>query len=192
MGTLRERNRQAAYAEISEIAMRLFMEQGFDNTTVEQIAAAAGVSPRTFFRYFATKEDIVTGDLVQLGEVVKAALQARPPQEGPWEALVAALASLADAGGKPHHALQTAILTTANPALRARHLEKHLRWQEMLVPEVERRLGLEPGPVPDPRAHAIVGACLACLDTAMEIWARRNGEGALEEIFVQALDGVRG
>jgi AcrR family transcriptional regulator len=190
-GTLRERNRQAAYAEISDTAMRLFMEQGFENTTIEQIAAAVGIAPRTFFRYFATKEDIVVGDLVRLGEVVKTALEARPPEEGPWDALTAALAALSDAPDKPSRALETALLTTANPSLRARHLEKHLRWQELLVPEIERRLGIEPGPVPAPGAHAIVGACLACLDTAMEIWARRNGEGTLEEIYLEALAAIR-
>lgn len=190
-GTLRERNRRAAYAAISDTAMDLFMGQGFDNTTIEQIAAAAGISQRTFFRYFATKEDIVVGDLNALGEVVRDALAARPPEEGPWEALPNALRALADAPDKPRHALETALLTTANPILRARHLEKHLRWQELLVPEIERRMGIEPGPVPDPRAHAIVGACLACLDTATEIWARRNGEGSLEEIYFDALAAIR-
>ena len=191
MSTLRERNRKAAYTEIRDTAIRLFMDQGFENTTIEQIAAAVGMSPRTFFRYFATKEDIVVGDLVGLGEVVLSALQARPPQEGPWEAMVAALAALADAPETPRHALETALLTTANPSLRARHLEKHVRWQELLVPEIERRMGIEPGPVPDPRAHAIVGACLTCLDTAMEIWARRNGEGTLEEIYLEAFTAIR-
>ncbi|MEV0297572.1 TetR family transcriptional regulator [Nocardia sp. NPDC050710] len=190
-GTLRERNRQNAYAEIGDTAMRLFMKQGFEQTTIEQIAAAVGISTRTFFRYFATKEDIVVGDLMALGEVVQAALRARPVEEGPWEAMTAALAALTDAPHKPRRALETALLTTANPALRARHLEKHLRWQELLVPEIERRMGVEPGPVPDPRAHAIVGACLACLDTAMEIWAKRDGEGTLEEIYLEALTAIR-
>src|ERR1700761_6033665 len=131
-GTLRDRNRRQAYAEISATAMRLFAEQ----------------------------EDIVVGDLVRLGAIVRDALVARPPEEDPWQALTAALAALADAPGKPAAALETALLTSANPTLRARHLEKHLRWQELLVPEIERRMGLTPGPVPDPRAHAIVGACL--------------------------------
>jgi AcrR family transcriptional regulator len=190
--TLRERNRRAAYAQISGVALRLFADQGYESTTVEQIAEAAGVSARTFFRYFATKEDIVVGDLVQLGDVVAAALAARPPEENPWVALTSSFAALADAPGRPvDRDLLIARLTTANPALRARHLEKHLRWQALLVPLLERRMGLEPGPVPDPRAHAIVGACLACLDTAMEIWARRDGDGTLEEIYLEALAAIR-
>ncbi|MGF6883138.1 AcrR family transcriptional regulator [Nocardia sp. GAS34] len=164
---------------------------GCEQTTIEQIATAVGISTRTFFRYYATKEDIVVGDLMALGEVVRAALVARPAEEGPWDALSAALAALAETAGNPRRALEIALLTTANPGLRARHLEKHLRWQQLLVPEIERRMGLQPGPVPDPRAHALVGACLACLDTAMEIWAKRNGEGTLEEIYVEALTAVR-
>jgi AcrR family transcriptional regulator len=191
MSTLRERNRQAAYAEISDTAMRLFSKRGFDDTTVEQIAAAAGISPRTFFRYFASKEDIVVGDMLRLGEVVRDALRERPAAEDPWQAMTNALAALADAPGRPTRALETAMLTSANSSLRARHLEKHLRWQELLVPELEKRMGREPGPIPDPGAHAIVGTCLACLDTAMEIWARRNGEGNMEEIYLQALAAVR-
>lgn len=123
-----------------------------------------------------------------LGEVVQAALRARPVEEGLWDAMTAALAALTDSPHTPRRALETALLTTADPALRARHLEKHLRWQELLVPEIERRMGVEPGPVPDPRANAIVGACL---DTAMEIWAKRNGEGTLEEIYLEALTAVR-
>ncbi|MFX6226362.1 helix-turn-helix domain-containing protein, partial [Acinetobacter baumannii] len=57
--SLWERSRRAAYAEISGIAMRLFLDQGFEQTTIDQIAAAAGISRRSFFRYFGTKEDVL-------------------------------------------------------------------------------------------------------------------------------------
>ncbi|MFI1395529.1 TetR/AcrR family transcriptional regulator [Streptomyces sp. NPDC020681] len=190
--SLWERSRQAAYAEIVETAMRLFMEQGFENTTIDQIASAVGISRRSFFRYFGTKEDIVFGDLNELGHVVKAALEERPPEESPWDALLAAMGALSGATGfSPERGFEIAKLTLDNPSLRARHIEKHLRWQEILVPEIEKRLGIKSGPVPDPRAHAIVGAALTCLDTAMEIWARQDGRGSLEDLYLQAVTAIR-
>ena len=69
------RSRQAAYAEITAIAMGLFLEQGFEQTTIDQIAAKAGISRRSFFRYFGTKEDIVLGDLAADGERMRDALE---------------------------------------------------------------------------------------------------------------------
>ena len=57
--TLQQRRRLETAAEVSRVAMLLFAERGFDAVTVDEIAAAAGISPRTFFRYFASKDDIV-------------------------------------------------------------------------------------------------------------------------------------
>ena len=81
--SLWERSRQAAYAEITAVAMRLFLEQGFEQTTIDQIAATAGISRRSFFRYFGTKEDVVLGDLARDGERVREALAAVPLTTGP-------------------------------------------------------------------------------------------------------------
>src|SRR4051812_710609 len=91
MGTnevgLRERTRRAVRAELVEIAVNLFLTQGFEATTVEQIAAAAGLSRRSYFRYFASKDDVFVEVISVLGQGVAAALTARPPEEAPWAAL---------------------------------------------------------------------------------------------------------
>ena len=89
--SLWQRSRRAAYEEITSVAMGLFLEQGFEQTTIDQIASSAGISRRSFFRYFGTKEDIVLGDLASQGELVKAALEQVPATVGPWEALREAL-----------------------------------------------------------------------------------------------------
>ncbi|MDP9793656.1 AcrR family transcriptional regulator [Catenuloplanes nepalensis] len=186
---IRERNRRAVEREIADAAMRLFVAQGFDATTTDQIAREAGVSPRSLFRYVGSKEDIVLGDMLAAGQSVLAALRDRPAGEEPWEALRAALHVLED--NPPERALAITEMFLNTPSLRARRLEKRLAWLDLLVPEVTRRLGREPGDVPDPAAHAIVSAALACLDTAAEIWARRGGTGDVGAIFDEAVDAVR-
>lgn len=190
--SLRDRTWRAVRAEITDAAMRLFAERGFGATTVEQIAEAAGISRRSFFRYFETKEDVVLGDLTALGEVVKAALEAQPPEEPAWPALRAAFLALRGPDHSTAADLAAAKVWHAAPSLRARHLEKHLRWQELLAPDIARRLGLPTTPSPDPRARAVVAAALVCLDTAVDAWRESDGQANLEELYDQAVAAVRG
>lgn len=193
---LRERTRRAVQAEIGATAMRLFLERGFDDTTMEQIANEAGISRRSLFRYFGTKEDIVLGNLVEAGERARDALEARPADEPPWEALRAALESLADAPGySPERDLAVAEMLHGTPSLRAAHIEKQLRWQELLVPNIAARLEALPGAeadASDPRARAIVACALTCLDVAVESWTRGDGKEDLAELYDRAVAAVRG
>lgn len=191
--TLRERTRQAVQADIAATAMRLFLERGFDATTMEQIATAVGISRRSLFRYFATKEDIVVGDLVERGRRVQVALESRPPGEGPWDALRAALETMArEPAYSTEWASKVFRMLAETPSLRARQLEKRLQWLEMLVPDIERRLGVAPGSTGDPRAPAIVSSALACLDVAVEAWTRGGGESSIEDLYDAAVAAVRG
>src|SRR5215472_15110349 len=86
---LRERKKAKTRAAIQRHALRLFHEQGYEATTVEQIAEAAEVSPSTFFRYFPTKEDVVLYD--DLDPVFIAAYEAQPAELSPIQALRGAL-----------------------------------------------------------------------------------------------------
>ncbi|MFD2796685.1 TetR/AcrR family transcriptional regulator [Promicromonospora vindobonensis] len=189
--TLRERTRRAVHAEITDTALRLFAEQGFDATTVDQIAAAAGISRRSFFHYFGSKEDVVLGDLEALGLRVRDALEARPATETAWEALRAALMTLQGPDTDAATELQIAGMYADAPSLRARHLEKHLRWQELLAPDVERRLGIAPAATVDPRARAVIAAALACLDIAVEAWRESGGTADPVDLFDAAVAAVR-
>ena len=89
---LRDRKKARTWALIREHALRLFAEQGFEATTVEQIAAAAEVSPTTFFRYFPTKEDVVTRDGIDV--LMIESLSEQPPGLGPVAAVRATMASV--------------------------------------------------------------------------------------------------
>jgi AcrR family transcriptional regulator len=190
---LRERTRRAMRAEISDTAMDLFLERGFDATTMDDVATATGISRRSLFRYFATKEDIVLGNLAELGRTSQAALEARPLSEPPWAALRAAFHTLIE---DPEYSLERTInvskMLLEAPSLRARYVEKHLQWMELLVPNITRRLGAEPGEVPDPRAQALVGSALACLDAATQAWVRHGGKADIEEIYDEVVAAVRG
>ncbi|MFG1602666.1 TetR/AcrR family transcriptional regulator [Actinoplanes sp. NPDC049265] len=178
--------------EIAAVAMHLFVTQGFAVTTVDQIAQTAGVSPRSLFRYFGTKEDIVLGDMRAAGEMVRDALRARPAAESPWDALSAAIAALGEVPGNTHErAFRLAEMFTIEPSLRARKAEKRRDWLDLLVPEVERRMGIDPVDLPDVRAHALVACALTCLDTGTEIWVRQGGTGNLGDLVNEALTVMR-
>ena len=88
---LRDRKKEQTRRALREGAARLFAERGFAGTTVEDIAAQANVSKRTFFRYFDSKEDLLLPDLTSVFAHVEAALAARPPAEDPLTAVCAAL-----------------------------------------------------------------------------------------------------
>ncbi|ROS38462.1 TetR family transcriptional regulator [Amycolatopsis thermoflava] len=187
-----ERTRRRVREEVMDVALGLFLEQGFEDTTVDQVVTAARISKRSFFRYFGTKEDIVFGDLAEQGPVILEALRARPDEEPIWDALGHAFLALS-AQADPQRGLTIARLVAASPGLRAAHLEKHLRWQEQLAPEVERRLGDSDDP-PGLRGQAIVATALACLDAATTIWLQRGGQGGLDELkrlIDRALAAVR-
>ncbi|AFU00408.1 TetR/AcrR family transcriptional regulator [Nocardia brasiliensis] len=189
--TLRERARRAARAEITATAVRLFAENGFEATTIDQITTAVGISRRSFFHYFGSKEDVVLGDTDALGESVRAALAARPGDESAWTAIRKAFLVLQQSEGTQEEQLTLARIHHEAPSLRARHLEKQLRWQELLAPEVQRRLGLPASPVPDPRALAFVAAALACLDAAVDAWYRSGGADDPERLFEDAVAIIR-
>src|SRR4029450_2504217 len=93
---LRERKKLRTRAELSDAAFRLLAERGFDETTIEDIVEQVEVSPRTFFRYFDSKEDVVIGFFDDLGLELRSMLAARPPEEASFTALRGALGSLID------------------------------------------------------------------------------------------------
>jgi AcrR family transcriptional regulator len=185
--TLRDRTSRAVRCEVGAVAIRLFVEQGFDKTTVDQIAAEAGLSRTSFFRYFATKEDVVLGNIEERGHQVLEALIARPEREPAWRALRLAfqvlLEEMVDA---PERGLNLAHMFRDTPSLKARHLCRQLSWLDLLVPEISRRLGVTDA-APDPRPRALVGAALACLNAAVDVWTACDGTVNLSILLEQAM-----
>ena len=184
----REVARRAVQAEIAKTAESLFVEQGFEETTVEQIAAAVGMSSRSVSRYFPSKEDIVVGAMLRVGDDVAAALEARPPEETPWEAVrrafEPALDSIAAAPARAE------ILATT-PSLRAAVSRKQAHWTELLVPRLAARLK-GPAASRELQAHAIVAAALACLGVAVSEWRSSGGKRPIGAFMDAAIAAVRG
>ncbi|GGL97877.1 MULTISPECIES: TetR family transcriptional regulator [Micromonospora] len=187
------RTRRTAIAEITEVAMELFLTRGFEATTFDDIAAASGVSRRSVLRYFGTKEDIVLGRLAGEGAHARAVLAARPDDEPLWTALLNTMVTLnEDSGVDQERLLKVSEMMYGTPSLRARSVEKHLRWQTDLLPEVTRRLGGDPDDdLTALRAAAVVAGAVACLDAAGEMWTRQKGTVPLRDLLTTAFDSLR-
>jgi len=169
---LRERTRRAVQAELSEAAQELFLAQGYEATTIDQIADAAGISRRSFFRYFATKEDVVIGKYELHGDDLVAAMRARPLDEPIWDTLRRTFDVVVSYYSDPHRRDRAALMreiVVSHPALYARYLEKLERIQERLTETLKERAALrgEKTETNDAVIRAVVGSAYACLNTAM-------------------------
>ena len=189
--SLREIGRGAVRARVTEIALDLFAEHGFDQVTVDQIATAAGMSGRTFHRYFPAKEDVVVGEPEQWGEFVRDAFAARPADEPVWDSLLASFEAfinfLAESGRDQRGKVAMRILVST-ASLRARNLEKHQLWGRMLVPLVAARLADDDAAL---RAEIIVQAALACLDVAFTTWANVDDDTTISELLERSFAMLR-
>jgi AcrR family transcriptional regulator len=189
---LRQRTRAVVRSLLAQTALELFATKGFDNTTIDEIAAAAGVSRRTLFNYFRSKEDLALSGLSEQGDLIAARFAERPHNESVWASLRSAFQVLTeiDIAADRRLELVTLLFGEGNESLRAGHAEKQARWQDLLAPLIEARL-------PDSshrslEARAIAGAAITCLQAANEEWARMRGEPDLLELYDTAVGAVRG
>jgi AcrR family transcriptional regulator len=183
---LRERKRERTRAAIQAAGLRLFATQGYDATTCEQIAAAAEVSPATFFRYFPTKEEVVLSD--EYDDLLRARLHERPPGESP---VVAVRRSLAGGLEAIYPAEAEAIrerlqLVLSVPALRARRYDQMRGMENALAGELAQRMGAAPE---DLDVRVVARAIAATATVAVEEWAEHGGH--LPTIIDQAFAALQ-
>jgi AcrR family transcriptional regulator len=166
---LRERKKRRTRQALTEAALRLFAERGFDATTVADIAAAADVAPRTFFSYFATKEDAVLGDSAEEFELAQQQLTARPPGEPVLHAMRRLTLAVVDRMRQQwdQELVRTQVITNT-PAILARIRERWDAWEAILAAELAAELGAEPGDVePYVAAAAVIGAFRAVVQVSI-------------------------
>lgn len=172
--TLAERKRQLVRDELGDAALRLLARQGFEETTVDQLAAAAGVSRRTFFRYFASKEDVVISFVSLVGEELVAEIDARPPGEPPAVAIREAVKAVTVEHFVENREKSVALIrhTLRIPALRARFAERQDLLRDDVAAALARRAGL---PEPTPRLEFAAGLGLLAFAGALRHWAEVDG-----------------
>ena len=182
---LRERRRMRTMAAIQHAAFRLFAEQGYDATTVEQIAAAADVSPATFFRYFPAKEDVVRTD--EFDPLLLDRLAARPAGEDVLTAVRATIASLLPLMEDVEPLRDRIRLLSGTAGLRAQMWDGFRANTDMVAAAIAPRLGRDPA---DLEARAAAAAVVAALVEAILAWADPATEAGLGELVDRAMGGL--
>lgn len=185
--SLRERTRQAVQGELVDAAQVLILERGYDAVTVDDITARVGVSKRSFFRYFASKDDILLGRYDLFGDRLVEALDARPNDEVIWVSLrrmFDPVVSLFE--DENHQAESRAVhgIVLATPSLHAGYLERFDRMQERVADRVLQRLAIQGHDVEVAAVRALVGAAFACLQAA----TRWTSEPGVTQRVAPALD----
>jgi len=179
-GGLRERKKARTRAAIREHALRLFGEQGYQATTVEQIAAAAEVSPSTFFRYFPTKEDVVLQD--DLDVRMLEALERQPADLGPVAALRAATREALNSFGPAElEQIHTTTALTLNvPEIRARAMDELARSIDAIAAALGKRVGRSPQ---DMAVRTLAGAVIGVIMSVTMPWRDWTEESVIGNLF---------
>lgn len=165
-GPRRGRPRSTSRRELRLIALRLFGAQGFENTTIEQIAAEAGVSERTFFRYFTSKASVLWTDFETEVAAIRAALADAPDHVPMMQAIRDAVVSANHyrADDVPEMRQRMNLIATV-PALSSSAAEHYEAWERAVSEFAGRRLGQPPDSLyPLAIGRATLAACRAAYD----------------------------
>lgn len=184
---LRERKKQATREALSAAALRLAVQRGLDNLRVEDIAAEAGVSPRTFNNYFASKAEAVASRHLDRARRIAAALRARPPAEPLWAAVTTAVLEQVGGGDRAPDREWTAgvRLMTGERALYGEFLKANDQAERELAAAVAERTGTRPDRDLYPRL--VAAAVGAALRVAVVQWLRADPPVPLTPLLREAL-----
>lgn len=183
---LRARKKQRTRDALLRVALELFTTQGYEETTVDEIAEAVDVSQRTFFRYFATKEEaaFAVQDLAESHFIT--ALRERPPQEGPFEAMRAAVLGAWDTVGEAIEEIvpvdlymRSYRMIESTPLLLATHLRRSAEVEETIAQLIAAREGLDVDADPRPRV------AVAAFSGVMRVTGRLWGQG--EDVSMESI-----
>jgi AcrR family transcriptional regulator len=184
---LRARKREATRERLSRTAMALFLQHGFEATTVDDIAAAADVSRRSFFHYFASKEDVVFAWQEDSVAALVAAIAARPAGESMLEAAENAIIEIArklDA----REAIAIARLKSDNPALQARDEVKYQKLERAMAEALGKRAGQGRDRL---RARLVAMIATGVMRIGADLWAAEGGREKPEALAKRTFAAIR-
>jgi AcrR family transcriptional regulator len=184
--SLRERKKQKTREAIQREATRLFQKQGYEETTIEQIAAAVDISPSTFFNYFPSKEDVVLYDAYD--PMIATLFESRPPDEPLSESIRIVLEQLTETLERDREIiLARSKLFLETPELRARLWSEVERAQGFLGVLLAERTGREAN---DFEFRVVAIALVAAMMEAATEWVRQDGRLPMGDLMKKALDAI--
>ena len=187
---LRERKKEQTRRALEDAALDLFERQGFDRTTVEEIAAACDVSPRTFFRYFATKDQVLFGDDAEFAQML-VDLEHRPVDEPPFRSVRSSVDAMIETyADERDRLLRRARILAATPSLQFHAPHVQIGKVEAVVDALARRdaaAGLKPRVL---ELRLAVGVAFAAIRAALDSWIADGATGDLFAAVDEAFNRV--
>lgn len=185
---LREQKRRQTHQRIAEAGLRSFLAKGYEATTLEEIAAAAGISRRTFFYYFKSKDDILLAHLGGFADILKSAILENASAAAPLDLVRATLLNLSTTRFQEYQTIAFSRLLRESEVLRARRLARDAQLEQALHealcslwPDEGRRDGL----------RLVAMASIGTLRLAADKWFEHNGERPLANYIEEAFERLK-
>jgi AcrR family transcriptional regulator len=187
---LRERKKAATRAALSAAANRLAVELGVEHVTVEAIAAAADVSPRTFHNYFSSREEAIVASIIDWADRLTDELERRPADEPIWDSLQDVyLDTLDDSAQARARMIAQIEMVMANPTVIANQLAAFDAMRRRFAAAIAARTGTDASR--DLYPHLIAGAAAQAVKTSMDLWAAGQTDRPLRELVAEGFAQLR-
>jgi AcrR family transcriptional regulator len=185
---LRERKKEKTRVALEVTAFRLFEENGYEATTVEEIAEASDVSPRTFFRYFGSKNEVVFGQQTEHFAVLQHIVEERVSGRADFCTVAEAMETFAEhLDGRREQVLARVELVAANASLQSRSLQVQRQWEEQLARLLAELAGQS---TPDLDLRVVAGAAMTALCVGLRTWHRTGATDSLRVVVRRSIDAL--
>jgi len=184
--TLRSRKQQFVRDAIFDAAIELFAAKGFDETTVEEVAKAAGVSRASFFRYFSSKDDLLAQNVMKYGQFLIETIKACPPSFTPFEIIRQTVLSVAKQTVTHPHTRQVIDIAQRSASATQAHMSRMIEVEGNVAAAFAERIGVASKDELEPRLLATL--TLSAMNVAIMSWYRGDFQellAAVEQVFIR-------